>query len=170
MLQFRAKRSQEFYAPGRDILGFFRPINLEVLEILREEEYEKDEVDKLEMLMNAIINESTAGVRGMSMDEIIDKFNETLDDINQEVLNEYTRLLTCAFVFRYVLGKREVPEHQVETESVGKTFGSVFVMSVLPEDLRKKVKDHLLAYNHLHRIVVENEPPCVVEEADDTNG
>lgn len=169
MMQFRPKRSQEFYAPGRDILGFFRPLNLEVINMLYVS-HDSTEVDKLEMLMNGVINEATAGIRGMKLPDIVAKFNETLEDIDPELVSEYTRLMTAAFVFRYVLGKREVPEDQVKTEDLGKVFSSIFMLGVVPEELSEKVAQHMRAHGFIPRIVYENEPPCVVEEVDDTDG
>jgi hypothetical protein len=171
MLQFRPRRSQEFYAPGRDILGYYRPLNLEVLALVKEAHPGKEEeVEKLEMLMNAVINEATAGPRGWDLPTIIAMADKTLDDIDEAVRNTYCRLFMAAITFRYVLGKREVPEHQVKPEELGGAFSSTFVMGVVPEELEKKLRKHLLAYGHIPRIVVDNEPPCEIVEVEESDG
>ena len=171
MLQYREKRTQKFYAPGRDILGFYRPLNLEVLEILRERHPDKQaEVNKLEMLMNAIINEATAGARGWDLETIIHMVNETMKDIDDDIRTEYALLFVSAMTFRYILGKREVPEDQVQDEELGKAFGGVYMLGMLPEELAEKVRKHLLAYNHMPKIVLENEPPCEVVEVEEEDG
>jgi hypothetical protein len=46
---------------------------------------------------------------------------------------------------------------------------------VLPEKLywiipfREKVRQHLSTYNHIPKIVMDNEPPCTVEEVPEDN-
>jgi hypothetical protein len=170
VFQYRPKRSQEFYAPGRDILGYFRPLYIEALNIVRERHEDKiAETNKLEMLMNGIINEATAGAKKMEMHEIISAWQETLKDVDEEIANEFCRVFVSAIVFRYVLGKREVSEDQVKSEELGKAFGGMFVFSVLPAELAAAAKQHMMAYNHIPKIVVENEPPCVIEEVDEDN-
>ena len=173
VMQYRPKRSQKFYAPGRDILGFYRPLVKEVLDLVHARHPDKPaDVEKLQMLHNAIINEATAGARKLEMHEIIQAFTETLKDIDQAVVDDYTRLLAAVCMFRYVLGKREVPEHQVEAEELGKAFDCLYTLSVVPPELEEQLKKHLLAYGHIPKIVVENEPPCVAEniEEDGPNG
>ncbi len=165
MIQYRPNRSQEFYAPGRDILGFFRPLYLETLGILHERNKDKEgEVNKLEMLMNGIINEATAGERKLEMHEIINQWQEALKQVDGDIADEFCRVFASAIMFRYVLGKREVSEDQVKSEDLGKVFSGLYLLSVLPEDMAGKVKQHVMAYNHIPKIALENEPPCTAVE------
>jgi hypothetical protein len=176
VIQFRPDRSQDFYAPGRDILGFFRPLYLETLEIMHERHKDKtEEVQKLEMLMNGMINEATAGVHKLEMPAIISAWQESLKEVDDEIADEFCRIFTSAMVFRYVLGKREVPEDQVKQEELGNAFSGLYMLSVLPEKLywiipfREKVRQHMRTYNHIPKIAVTNTPPCTVVEATDTD-
>ena len=170
MLQFRPDRSQEFYAPGRDILGYFRPLYIETLDILNMRNKDKaDDINRLEMLMNGIINEATAGVKKIEMHEILYMWQEALKQIDDDLANEFCRIFTSAIMFRYVLGKREVSDNQVKAEELGKAFTGLYMLSVLPEGLATAVRQHMIAYNHMPKIVMENTPPCTVEEVKEDN-
>lgn len=168
--QFRLKdgRSAKFYAAGRDILGFWRPLHEAVLEILAERHPDRQkEVHDLRGMAHMIINEANAGEQDMSLEEFLEAHRKAMAICAQDLLNEYTMLLAGAYTWRFVMGKREPFDNQLGTEVLEKSFAGIYVLSVLPPALADQVRTHLRTYNLLPQILFENEPPCVIEEAKD---
>jgi len=167
-MQFRQRDSKTFYAPARDILGFYISLQKGVIGILEERYPDKPEdVHKLQMQANGFINEATAGARKLEIHEFVSMHDLVMKDIDPLIVAEYTRLMCASFMFRYVMGKREQPENQLQPEEIRRSFEGMYIMSVLPEDLMVKVRQHLRAFKHLPDVLFENRPPCEIEEATD---
>lgn len=169
-IQFRPKdgRSSKFYAPSRDILGFYRPLHESVLEILAERHPDQlAHIEQLRGMTNILINEATGGQQKMTMPELVKAHEEAMAQCAGPLLHEYTALMTSAFTWRYIMGKRETAEEQVGDEDLEKGFAGIYVLSVLPPDIADAVQRHLRAYRHLPDILFNNTPPCRVVEVDD---
>ena len=171
-MQFELRDSKKgMWGANRDILGFYRPLQEAVIDLVAARYPDKrDDVEKLYMQANGFINEATGGTRKLKIHEFVSMLDLVMKDIDKEVVDDYTRLMCAAFMFRYVLGKREQPEYRVAPEELGHAFEAVYIMSVLPEELAAKVKRHLVAYGHVDDIVFNNRPPCVIDEKEGLDG
>lgn len=160
--------SAKYYAFGRDILGFYRPLHESVLEIMAERHPDRqEEIKNLRGMNCMVINEATAGEQDMNLDELLKAHRSAMVTIAQDLVNEYTMILAGAYTWRYVMGKREPFEDRLGPEVLEKAFSGVYVLSVLPDDLAEQVRKHLKTYNLLPPILFDNVPPCIAEEAKD---
>ena len=153
------------YAGSRDILGFYKSLQTGVISIVAERFPDKtEEVEKLRMQANGFINEATTGKNQLEIHEFLTHHEWTMEDIDKEVVDAYTRLMCAAFMFRFVMGKREQPEKPIKPDALGKSLQAMYIMSILPPDLAGQVRDHLRAYKHVPDVLFVNSPPAVPEK------
>lgn len=165
-ITYRVKNSQkDTYAPGRDILNFYASLQRAVVEVVATRHPDKEEdINKLEKQINGFINEANIGKQKLTLAQFVEMQDAVMKVIDKEVVDDYTRLMCAAFMFRFVSGKRERPKERIQAEEVGKAFQALYILSVLPDDLEEKVTKHIRAYKHVPGKFLDSDPTCVVEE------
>jgi hypothetical protein len=156
------------YSGWRDILGFYKSLQMGVIAIIGARYPDKKEdIEKLRMQANGFINEAITGKQRLSLAQFVELHDLIMKDIDKQIIDDYTRLMCAAFMFRYVLGKREQGDDFIPPEALGKSFQALYILSILPEDLSQQVQNHLRAFNHVHNVLFYNEPPAVPEVEED---